>query len=126
MQCYLTKGGYDKHLRQLRHQLMLQQLQYSQAISAYFPTDIRMTPPQGGYFLWIQLPEKVDSLMLFQSAIQHNISLAPGHMFASKQQFSNYIASMSGMCGMLPVHRHYRHWADSSHSLRPELIWFFN
>ncbi len=88
---YLAKGGYDKHLRQLRHQLMLQQLQYSQAISAHFPSDIRMTPPQGGYFLWLQLPETVDSLALFQSAIRHNISLAPGHMFSSKQQFANYI-----------------------------------
>lgn len=88
---YLAKGGYDKHLRQLRHQLMLQQLQFSQAISEYFPADIRLNLPQGGYFLWLQLPEGVDSLPLFQAAIAHNISLAPGHMFSSNQQFSNYI-----------------------------------
>lgn len=88
---YLAKGGYDKHLRQLRHQLMLQQLQYAQAISADFPADIRLTLPQGGYFLWLQLPDKVDSMVLFQAALSHNISLAPGNMFSSKQLFAHYI-----------------------------------
>lgn len=69
---------------------MLQQLQYSQAISTHFPTDIRMPPPQGGYFLWVELPETVDRLALFQSAIRHNLSLAQGHTFSSKQAFALY------------------------------------
>ena len=88
---YLNKGGYDKHLRQLRHQLMLQQLQFSQAIHQYFPDEVRFTLPQGGYFLWLQLPEPQDSLQLFQQAINHHISLAPGHMFSSQQQYACYI-----------------------------------
>jgi DNA-binding transcriptional MocR family regulator len=88
---YLSKGGYDKHLRQLRHQLMLQQLQFSQAIHQHFPAQVRFTLPQGGYFLWLQLPGGQDSLQLFQQAINHNISLAPGHMFSSQQQYASYI-----------------------------------
>lgn len=88
---YLVKGGYDKHLRQLRHQLMLQQLQFSQAIHQHLPPQVRFTLPQGGYFLWLQLPAQTDSLKLFQQAIDHNISLAPGHMFSSQQQYACYI-----------------------------------
>lgn len=88
---YLGKGGYDKHLRQLRHQLMLQQLQFSQALHQHLPAHARFTLPQGGYFLWLQLPEGQDSLQLFQQAIAHHISLAPGHMFSSNQQYAGYI-----------------------------------
>lgn len=88
---YLVKGGYDKHLRQLRHQLMLQQLQFSQAIHQHLPAEVRFTLPQGGYFLWLQLPAQKDGLKLFQQAIAHNISLAPGHMFSSQQQYACYI-----------------------------------
>lgn len=88
---YLAKGGYDKHLRQLRHQLMLQQLQFSQAIYQHFPEQVRFNLPQGGYFFWMQLPQHIDSLQLFQQAIAHNISLAPGHMFSSQQQYANFI-----------------------------------
>ncbi|TXI45658.1 PLP-dependent aminotransferase family protein [Methylophilus sp.] len=88
---YLAKGGYDKHLRQLRHQLMLQQLQFSQAIHQHLPPQIRFTLPQGGYFLWLQLPGQQDGLQLFQQANAENISLAPGHMFSSQQQYASYI-----------------------------------
>ena len=88
---YLAKGGYDKHLRQLRHQLMLQQLQFTQTIHQSLPSDVRYTLPQGGYFLWLQLPDQQDSLSLFQQAIQHNISLAPGHLFSSQQQYASYV-----------------------------------
>lgn len=88
---YLAKGGYDKHLRHLRHQLMLQQLQFSQAMHQHFPEQVRFNQPQGGYFFWMQLPEHIDSLQLFQEAIKLNISLAPGHMFSSQQQYAHYM-----------------------------------
>jgi DNA-binding transcriptional MocR family regulator len=88
---YLAKGGYDKYLRQLRHQLMLQQLQYSQALHQHFPAQVRFNLPQGGYFFWMQLPPACDSLQLFQQSIAHNISLAPGHMFSSQQQYADFI-----------------------------------
>lgn len=88
---YLSKGGYDKHLRQLRHQLMLQQLQFTQAIHQHLPHQVRFTLPQGGYFLWLQLPHGQDALPLFQHALTENISLAPGHLFSSQQQYASYL-----------------------------------
>lgn len=70
---------------------MLQQLQFSQAIHQHLPAEVRFTLPQGGYFLWVQLPAQKDGLKLFRQAIAHNISLAPGHMFSSQQQYACYI-----------------------------------
>lgn len=70
---------------------MLQQLQFSQAIHQHLPEQVRFNLPQGGYFFWLQLPEHIDSLQFFQQAIKQNISLAPGHMFSSQQQYANFI-----------------------------------
>ncbi|MGV8268164.1 PLP-dependent aminotransferase family protein, partial [Pseudomonas aeruginosa] len=43
--------------------------------------------PSGGYFLWLQLPEAVDSLRLFQLALAQGISLAPVPIFSATRPF---------------------------------------
>ena len=38
----------------------------------------RATRPQGGYFIWVELPERIDTLQLHRAALGHGISIAPG------------------------------------------------
>ena len=75
---YLQHGGYDRHLRKLRYALETQQNAMLAAVARYFPEQTRVSRPSGGYFLWLELPEAVDSLRLFQLALAQGISLAPG------------------------------------------------
>jgi DNA-binding transcriptional MocR family regulator len=86
---YLAKGGYDKHLRQLRHVLALQQAAMIEAVVRYFPRGTRATRPEGGYFLWVELPGKVDALEVHRQALALGISVAPGPMFSARQEFGN-------------------------------------
>lgn len=86
---YLEKGGYDKHLRQLRKTLQTQQTAFAQAIGHYFPAGTRATRPTGGYFLWVELPEGVNALDIHRQALSHGISVAPGPIFSAKRAFSN-------------------------------------
>lgn len=86
---YLAKGGYDKHLRQLRHVLSVQQTAMMQAVVRYFPKGTKATRPCGGYFLWIELPESVNSLDIHRKALSLGISVAPGPMFSAKRKFGN-------------------------------------
>lgn len=88
---YLAKGGYDRHLRQLRHVLVLQQLRYLKSIEQYFPEDTRISRPHGGYFFWIELPKNVDALKLHRTALDNGISIAPGPIFSAQRSFKNYI-----------------------------------
>ncbi|KPM79499.1 PLP-dependent aminotransferase family protein [Cobetia marina] len=88
---YLQHGGYDRHLRKLRLALETQQTAMLAAIDRYFPADTRVTHPHGGYFLWCELPEHIDSLALFQQALAHGISLAPGPIFSATQGFKHCI-----------------------------------
>jgi DNA-binding transcriptional MocR family regulator len=88
---YLGQGGYERHLRQLRGALAGQLQKMLAAIEAYFPSGTRVTQPQGGYFLWVVLPESVDALALHQLALRQGISIAPGPMFSAKRGFRNCI-----------------------------------
>lgn len=88
---YLQKGGYDKHLRQLRHVLLLNQVKFIEVIEKHFPEGTQLTPPQGGYFLWVKLPETVNALDLHRIALENGISIAPGPIFTALKGFANYI-----------------------------------
>lgn len=88
---YLQTGGYDKHLRKLRHALESQLTSMNQAIRQYFPTEVRVSRPKGGYFLWVELPEGFDTLRLHSLAAEQGISIAPGPIFSASRQYRNCI-----------------------------------
>ncbi|MDR6677643.1 DNA-binding transcriptional MocR family regulator [Pseudomonas psychrotolerans] len=88
---YLQHGGYDRHLRKLRHTLEVRQGEMLAAASRYFPAQSRVTRPAGGFLLWFELPEQVDSLALFHRALAEGISLAPGPIFSASRHFKNCI-----------------------------------
>jgi DNA-binding transcriptional MocR family regulator len=88
---YLQKGGYDKHLRNLRHTLLVNQIKFIEAIERYFPEGICLTTPQGGYFLWVKLPDGVNALEIHRIALANGISIAPGPIFSAQRGFTDYI-----------------------------------
>ncbi|MFK7698263.1 GntR family transcriptional regulator MpaR [Pseudomonas caspiana] len=88
---YLQHGGYDRHLRKLRYALEDQQRAMLGAIARYFPGQTRVSQPEGGYFLWLELPEQVDSLQVFKTALAQGISIAPGPIFSPTRRFGHCI-----------------------------------
>jgi len=94
---YLKNGTYDRHLRKLRTHLKNQVGNTALAVARYFPDGTKISAPQGGLALWIQLDDKVDSLTLFRKAITRRIAVLPGIMCASGSIFNNCIRVSCGM-----------------------------
>lgn len=86
---YLQHGGYDRHLRKLRHALESQQRAMLDSAARHFPQETRVTHPKGGYFLWFEFPTRVDTLQLFQHALAQGISFAPGPIFSANRQYQH-------------------------------------
>jgi DNA-binding transcriptional MocR family regulator len=86
---YLQQGGYDRHLRQLRQALAASQARALRAVEKHFPKGTHITRPEGGYFLWVELPASVDALQLHRLALAHSISLAPGQIFSADRRFGH-------------------------------------
>jgi DNA-binding transcriptional MocR family regulator len=61
------------------------------AIARHFPEGTQTTRPAGGFILWVQMPEAVDSFELYEAALQQGIAVAPGHIFATGDRFRNFM-----------------------------------
>ena len=88
---YLAQGGHDRHLRQLRAALAAQQQRAQRVLARAFPAGTRITRPQGGYFLWLELPPAVDALALHRRALAAGISTAPGVLFSADARFTHHL-----------------------------------
>lgn len=87
---YLGTRSYDSHLRRIR-QVMAQRKNHArQALRRLLPPQVKINDSQGGYFLWIELPAGQDATLLYRRALEHHISIAPGSMFSSGNQYINY------------------------------------
>jgi DNA-binding transcriptional MocR family regulator len=86
---FLSIGRYEYHLKNLRKALHTQCLRYIQGIMQYFPADTKISRPQGGFVLWVELNKKVDAYKLCIEALKHNISVAPGQIFSASCNYSN-------------------------------------
>jgi DNA-binding transcriptional MocR family regulator len=94
---FLSNGRFELHLRHLRKTLHTQCLRYIQAISEFFPDDTRVTRPQGGFVLWIELNKKVNTYKLHKKALKHNIGIAPGQIFSPQGRFENCFRMSFGL-----------------------------
>jgi DNA-binding transcriptional MocR family regulator len=87
---FLSNGRFELHLRHLRKALHTQSLRYIQAVSEYFPEETRISRPQGGFTLWLEMNEKINAYKLHKRAVQkYSIGIAPGQIFSSQGLFEN-------------------------------------
>lgn len=93
---FLAEGGYDKHVRRLRGVLAAQSARYCEAIAHHFPEGTRVSRPQGGFVVWVELREGVSSVDLQLRALDRGITIAPGPIFSARQRFGHCIRISTG------------------------------
>jgi DNA-binding transcriptional MocR family regulator len=94
---YLGRGGYDHHLRGLRRTLAESQERMREAIVREFPQGTRVSRPEGGYFLWVELPLHYDAVAIYRAALDRKITVLPGPVFSPQRKFRNFIRLNYGM-----------------------------
>jgi DNA-binding transcriptional MocR family regulator len=88
---FLQERSFERHLRSLRHTLARQQAVAIRAIELYFPTGTKVTRPEGGYFVWVELPAAIDALSIHRQAVQRGIGIAPGHLFSADHRYCHHL-----------------------------------
>jgi len=88
---YLQRGDYHRFLHKLRRELAHRQSQMLDAIRRSFPPNTVATSADGGYFTWVELPDNIDSIRFFQTALENGISIAPGPIFSAEGGFRNRV-----------------------------------
>ncbi|WP_028223319.1 aminotransferase-like domain-containing protein [Paraburkholderia oxyphila] len=88
---FLERDGYEHHLRRVRKNYAQQANMMKAMVERFFPAGTRMSNPAGGYVLWVELPPKVDSMKLYQMALERGITIGPGYMFSISDSYRNFI-----------------------------------
>lgn len=94
---YLENGGYDRHLRYIRHEYRKNISAVQLAVQRYFPEGTQMTRPTGGFILWVSLPARVNTKELHVQALERGISIAPGLIFSNTEQFNHCVRLNCGL-----------------------------
>ena len=56
------------------------------AIDANFPEEVAYTRPEGGMFLWGELPNQLSAMDLFERAVKKKVVFVPGDPFYTTSQ----------------------------------------
>jgi DNA-binding transcriptional MocR family regulator len=86
---FLTNGGYDHHLRKIRRVYARQTALVREAVGRHFPAGTRVSRPEGGYILWVEMPEGFDAFRLYEGALREGIGIAPGTIFTLGDRYGN-------------------------------------
>jgi DNA-binding transcriptional MocR family regulator len=94
---FLETGRYEHHLRGLRKTLHNNSMRFIAAIAEHFPAGTKVSRPQGGFMLWVELDKAVNSVAIYDRAIKQGISIAPGNMFSLQDQYRHCMRLSYGM-----------------------------
>ena len=80
---FFADNDVDAHVKEIsalygkRKDLMLE------GIKKYFPEGVKYTDPEGGMFLWVEVPGVDDTVELFKECLEHDVAFFPGDTFFS-------------------------------------------
>jgi 2-aminoadipate transaminase len=75
------RGLIRAHVRKIREVYRERRDVMLEAMEAHFPPGVTWTRPQGGLFLWVQMPECMDAEELLAVAVEEKVAFVPGHAF---------------------------------------------
>jgi DNA-binding transcriptional MocR family regulator len=87
----LENGAYERHLRRVRTDYAQAVTRMTEAVIHYFPQGTKISSPQGGFVIWMELPGDVDSFALARQSLTQGISIAPGPIFSATQKYRHFI-----------------------------------
>ncbi|MCB1304455.1 MAG: PLP-dependent aminotransferase family protein [Leptospiraceae bacterium] len=87
---FLRRGFYERHLRKLRRESRIRVGEIRRRLALSIP-EARISSPEGGFLLWVELPEHVDGLEMQRRALEKGITLSPGSLYSPSGRYKNYI-----------------------------------
>lgn len=79
---FLERGLLDGHIKKIRADYSVKRDLMIKAIEEHFPKSVKFTRPEGGLFLWCELPEGADARKLLDFAIEEKVTYVIGKAFA--------------------------------------------
>src|SRR6266513_1951293 len=79
---------FSKHVPQLTRGLRAKLDTLMEALNEQFGTAAEFSEPKGGIFLWVKLPDNVDTLKLYQAALAAGVAINPGPEWSTDKAYA--------------------------------------
>jgi 2-aminoadipate transaminase len=94
-------ANFFKHVPVLRQGLRAKLETLMESLTEYFGTAAEFDDPKGGIFLWVKLPDGVDTVKLYQSALAAGVAINPGPEWSVNK---SHARSRMRLCFASPSH----------------------
>jgi 2-aminoadipate transaminase len=90
---FLKKMDWQGYIQKCRSFYREKLSVFLEAMNQFFPKDLAVTwtKPEGGLFLWVTLPDKMDTQTLFYEAIKYKVAFVPGNVFYAENPAANHM-----------------------------------
>jgi 2-aminoadipate transaminase len=92
---------FTEHVPKLTKGLRAKLDTLMEALNEQFGTAAEFEDPKGGIFLWVKLPDNVDTLKLYQAALAAGVAINPGPEWSTDKA---YAGSRMRLCFASPSH----------------------
>jgi 2-aminoadipate transaminase len=96
---------FTSHVPKLTRGLRAKLDTLMEALNEQFGTAAEFEDPKGGIFLWVKLPDHVDTLKLYQAALAAGVAINPGPEWSTDKA---YAGSRLRLCFASPSHEQIR------------------
>ena len=96
---------FNSHVPKLTRGLRAKLDTLMEALNEQFGTSAEFEDPKGGIFLWVKLPERVDTLKLYQAALAAGVAINPGPEWSTDK---SHAGSRLRLCFASPTHEQIR------------------
>jgi 2-aminoadipate transaminase len=84
---YCTRN-FAKHVPELRRGLRAKLETLTESLREHFGAAVEFDDPEGGIFLWVKLPEDVDTMKLYEAALAEGVAINPGQQWSVNKEHS--------------------------------------
>jgi 2-aminoadipate transaminase len=92
---------FNEHVPALRRGLRAKLETLMESLNEHFGTSAEFDDPKGGIFLWVKLPDNVDTLKLYQPALKAGVAINPGPEWSVNKPHGK---SRMRLCFASPTH----------------------
>jgi 2-aminoadipate transaminase len=115
---FCVSGAIDRSIETVKAALAERVEALSESLSQHLP-EARFTPPQGGYFMWVTLPEGSDIDSIFAAATERGVAIVKGTDFLLEGGHNTLRLAYSGVT-VDQIDEGVRRLADAVHSVAGE------
>lgn len=111
-EAYCRSGELEDHIKLANEMYKKQMETMLSLMDALLPGEVKHTVPQGGLFIWAELPEGMDATVIFKKAVEKKVAFVPGTHFYCEGGHENTLRLNFSMASIAQIEQGMERLAD--------------